>query len=104
MKQKTEDSYAQRVKESKERCHEKILYDPKNEKKLTQKENELLSLGLNFGIAPKKFPLMKYYTAVENLTRSLEAMDDPEAIQKAATIRNLALNEIRKGCGKSSKS
>ena len=55
MEQKAEDINAQRVKEAKERCHKKIVYDLTNEKKLTQKEIELLSLGLNFGIAPKTF-------------------------------------------------
>ena len=69
---------------AKERCKKKIVYDLTKDQKLTQEEIDLLSLGLNFGIAPKKFPLMEYCTAVENLTQSLEAMDDPEAIQKVA--------------------
>ena len=33
--------------------------------KLTTEQLELLSLGLNFGIAPKRFPIVEYVTATE---------------------------------------
>jgi len=39
---------------------------------LSEKENKLLSLGLNFGMTPKKFPLVEYITAAEMLCKSLE--------------------------------
>ena len=64
---------------------------------LSDKEMELLSLGLNFGLTPKKFPLVEYITATEMLCKSLEETEEPDAIEKAQAIRNLLLSHIRKG-------
>ena len=64
---------------------------------LSKKEIELLSLGLNFGLTPKKFPLVEYISATEMLCKSLEQTDQPDAIEKAQAIRNLLLSHIRKG-------
>ena len=44
------------------RCEKKAVYN-NSTRKLTEKEMELLSLGLNFGLTPKKFPLVEYITA-----------------------------------------
>ena len=81
---KAEEEYAERVKKARERCKKKIVYDLTKEQKITNEERELLSLGLNFGIALKKFPLVEYITSIEKLTQTLEAMDDAEGIQKAS--------------------
>ena len=48
----------------------------------------MLSLGLNFGLTPKKFPLVEYITATEMLCKSLEETEEPDAIEKAQAIRN----------------
>ena len=48
----------------------------------------MLSLGLNFGIAPKKFPLLEYVTAAEVLCQRLEEVGDAESIEKARYVRN----------------
>ena len=66
-------------------------------RKLTDKEIELLSLGLNFGLTPKKFPLVEYITATEVLCKSLEDTGVDEDIENAQKIRNLLLSHIRKG-------
>ena len=44
----------------------KIVYN-NSSKKLTSDEEKLLELGLNFAITPKKFPLLEYITAAEDL-------------------------------------
>ena len=54
------------------RCDKKVVYN-NSSRVLTEKEIELLSLGLNFGMTPKKFPLVEYITATEVLCKSLEA-------------------------------
>ena len=41
-------------------------------KQLTEEQLELLSIGLNFGIAPKKFPLVEYVMAMEILCQKLK--------------------------------
>ena len=43
---------------------------------LSKDESELLSLGLNFCIAPKKFPLVDHITAIEQLCKIIEGRDD----------------------------
>ena len=48
----------------------------------------------------KKFPLLKYKAATENLCQALEAYGDDESIVKAKAIRNIAINHTRKGVGK----
>ena len=50
------------------RCDKKLVYN-NSSRKLTDKEIELLSLGLNFGLTPKKFPLVEYITATEVLCK-----------------------------------
>ena len=68
-------------------------------RKLTDKEIELLSLGLNFGLTPRnlKFPLVEYITATEVLCKSLEDTGVDEDIENAQKIRNLLLSHIRQG-------
>ena len=55
---------------------------------MTDEQIELLSLGLNFGIAPKKFPLLEYVTAAEVLCQKLEEVGDAESVEKARFVRN----------------
>ena len=64
---------------------------------MSEKEIELLSLGLKCGLTPKKFPLVEYISATEMLCKSLEQTDQPDAIEKAQAIRNFMLSHIRKG-------
>ena len=63
----------------------KIVYN-NSSKALTAKQEKLLELGLNFAVTPKKFPLVEYIAATENLCQ-------------AQKIRNMVLNHIRKGVG-----
>ena len=55
---------------------------------MTDEQIELLSLGLNFGIAPKKFPFLEYVTAAEVLCQKLEEVGDAESVEKARFVRN----------------
>ena len=71
---------------------------------MSQKKIELLALGLNFAITPKKFPLIEYITAAEKLCQSIKQIGDDESIEKAQQIRNSVLNQIRKGVGMKIKS
>ena len=74
----------------------KIIYN--NSKRVfNQREMDLLSLGLNFGITPKKFPLIEYIAATEKLCQSLEEIGDPDSMARAQGIRNLVSGELRKG-------
>ena len=74
----------------------KIIYN--NSKRIfNQKEMNLLSLGLSFGITPKKFPLVEYIAATEKLCQSLEEIGDPDSMARAQGIRNLVSGELRKG-------
>ena len=66
-------------------------------RQFTQKELDLLSLGLGFGITPKKFPLIEYITATEKICQSLEGIGDPESVTRAQGIRNMVTGELRKG-------
>ena len=65
----------------------KVVYN-NSSRHLTDEQIELLSLGLNFGIAPKKFPLLEYVTAAEVLCQRLEEVGDAESIEKARYVRN----------------
>ena len=74
----------------------KIMYN--NSKRIfNQKELDLLSLGLSFGLTPKKFLLVEYIAATEKLCQSLEEIGDPDSMARAQGIRNLVSGELRKG-------
>ena len=64
---------------------------------LTDKEVQLLSLGLNFAVTPNTFPIVEYITATETLCKRLEEGDDEELIIKANNIRHLMFDELKKG-------
>ena len=53
---------------------------------------ELLALGLNFGLALRKFPLVEYVAATENLCQRLEKIGDGESVEKARMI--IIRNEV----------
>jgi hypothetical protein len=80
----------------KNRCNKKIVYN-NSCRELSTNEIELLSLGLNFGLSSKKFPLVEYIVASERLCLSLEEIKDDESIEKAQKIRNLVSDHIQKG-------
>ena len=58
-----------------------------------------MELGLNFAITPKKFPLLEYIAAAEDLCMSLEGYGDEESVVKAQKIRNIMISHIKKGVG-----
>ncbi|CAM9882633.1 unnamed protein product, partial [Heterosigma akashiwo] len=66
---------------------------------VTEEQRELLSLGLNFGIAPKRVPLVEYIAAVESVVQQLEGSGDVEAIKTATDIKAIALEELRRAVG-----
>ena len=59
----------------------KVVYN-NSSKQLTEKQISLLALGLNFAIAPRKFPLVEYITATEKLCQTIEKAED-ESVEKA---------------------
>ena len=65
----------------------KVVYN-NSSKKLTEGQLELLSLGLNFGVTPKTFPLLQYVTAAEVLCKKLEDIGDADSMEKATYVRN----------------
>ena len=65
----------------------KVVYN-NSSKKLTEEQLGLLSLGLNFGITPRKFPLLEYVTAAEVLCKKLEDIGDADSMEKARYVRN----------------
>ena len=65
----------------------KVVYN-NSSKQLTEEQIELLSLGLNFGVTPKEFPLLEYVTAAEVLCQRLEEVGDAESVEKARFVRN----------------
>ena len=77
----------QRTQVKKRKLDTKVVYN-NSSRHLTDEQIELLSLGLNFGIAPKKFPLLEYVTAAEVLCQRLEEVGDAESIEKARYVRN----------------
>jgi len=68
----------------------KIVYN-NSKKKLTTHQEKLLELGLNFAVTPKKFPLLEYIAAAEDLCMSLEEYGDDESVEKAQRIRNIMI-------------
>ena len=48
----------------------------------------MLALGLNFGVAPRKFLLVEYVTATEALCQRLEELGDAESVKKPRAIWN----------------
>ena len=74
----------------------KIIYN-NSSRQFNQKELDLLSLGLSFGITQKKFPLIEYIAATEKLCQSLEEIGHPDSIARAQGIRNMVSGELRKG-------
>ena len=51
-------------------------------------------MGLNFCIAPKKFPLVEHITAIEQLC---EIIDERDQSDRSQTIRNIAMKHLRRG-------
>ena len=74
----------------------KVVYN-NSSKQLTKEQLEVLDLGLNFGIAPRKFPMAEYITATEVLCQKLEEMGDDESVEKARRIRNEVFQQLKKG-------
>ena len=83
-------------KKNKPRLDKKVVYNFSS-KKLTEEQLELLSLGLNFGIAPRRFPLVEYVTATELLCQRLEEAGDDESQEKARMIRNEVFLHLKRG-------
>ena len=74
----------------------KIVYN--NSKWIfNQREMDLLWLELNFGLTPKKIPLIEYIAATENCASLSKWLGDADSISRAQGIRSLVLGELRKG-------
>ena len=65
----------------------KVVYN-NSSKQLSDEQMELLSMGLNFGVAPRRFLIVEYVTATEVLCQKLEEMGDSESVEKARAIRS----------------
>ena len=74
----------------------KVVYN-NSSKKLTEEQMELLGLGLNFGLAPRKFPLVEYVTATEALCQRLEECGDAKLVEKTRAIRNEVFAHLKRG-------
>ena len=72
------------------------MYDLTKEQRVTEEQRELLSLGLNFGVASKRVPLVEYIAAVESVVQQLQGSGDVEAIKTATDIKAIALEELRR--------
>ena len=55
----------------------------------------MLSLGLNFAIAPKKLPIVDYIAATEKLCEQWEKTEIPEDIEKAKRLRYVILQHTK---------
>ena len=75
------------------RCDKKVVYN-NSSRVLNEKGIELLSLRLKFGLTPIKFPLVEYISATEMLCKSLEQVDQLNAIEKSQVIQNFLLSHI----------
>ena len=82
-----------RIAIAKFKCDRTIIYNDSGIE-LSNDESELLSLGLNFCIAPKKFPLVEHITAIEQLC---EIIDERDQSDRSETIRNIAMKHLRRG-------
>ena len=69
-------------KKNKPRLDKKVVFNFSS-KELTEEKLELLLFRLNFGIAPRRFPLVEYVTAMELLRQGLEEAGDNESQKKA---------------------
>ena len=67
------------------RLDKKVVYNNSSNQLMTN-QLELLSMGLNFGIAPKRFPIVEYVTATEVLCQKVEEIGDDESMEKARKI------------------
>ena len=66
----------------------KVVYN-NSSKKLTEEQLDVLALGLNFGITPRRFPLVEYINAAELLCQRLEEIGDAESVERVTSIRNM---------------
>ena len=64
----------------------KVVYN-NSSRHLMEEQIELLSLALNFGIAPKKFLLLEF-TVAEVLCQRLEEVGGAELVAKARYVQN----------------
>ena len=92
LQQKLRSLRAQRLEEvkntrQKQGFVKKVVYN-NSSKVLTEEQLELLALGLNFGLAPRKFPLAEYVAAKKDLCQKLEKIGDGESVEKARISRN----------------
>ena len=97
IEQEKKEKERQRVFNAKLRCHKKVVYNNSGEH-ITKEEEDLLSLGLNFNIAPTRFPIMEYMASTESFCQELENNKGMESKEKAQRIRNIMVKHLRKGC------
>ena len=73
--EKKEEKKLQFDTEKKSSVKKKVVYN-NSSKQPTKEQLEVLSLGLNFGVTPRKFPLVEYVKAAELLCQRLEEAGD----------------------------
>ena len=87
----------ERISNAKIRCHKKVVYNNSGSP-ISENDENLFSLGLNFRIAPTKFPLVEYISSTEKLCQQMEKSKIKEDKVKAQKIRNIVMNHLRRGC------
>ena len=98
MKQESKIKENQRIFDAKIRCHRKVVYNYSGEPLTKEEEEDLLSLGLNFSAASTVFPAVKFMRSTENFCQDLEKEGHKESKEKVQKIRNIMVNQLRKGC------
>jgi len=93
-KQKSEMMERKETSQPNSKHMKKVVYN-NSSKKLSEDQVQLLSLGLNFGITPRKFPLAEYIQATELLCQRLEEGDEEESVEKARCIRNEVFRHVK---------
>ena len=91
---KAENDEKNRIAVAKFKCEKTLIYNGSGIE-LSKEETELLSLGLNFCVAPKKFPLVEHITAIEQLCDIIDERDGLSTRSQA--IRNLAAKHMKRG-------
>ena len=92
---KAENDEKNRIAVAKFKCEKTLIYNGSGIE-LTKEETKLLSLGLNFCVAPKKFPLVEHIAAIEQLCDVIQEREAGLSTRLQA-IRNLAAKHMKRG-------
>ena len=82
-----------RICHAKKVCERQIIYNMAG-KELDSHEKKVLSLGLNFKLTPRSFPVVEYVAAVENLCLNMEYRnDDPARVQRLREVASKIIQD-----------